>query len=607
MKKLSVLFVALIAVMAFSSSAFAANEVQMTLTSPTITKQGCEKAGSVAFAFDQETQIVVGDWWYIDLPSNVTICEPINYCIVGSNVGTLDVNTSANLAAGEHSGIFSVPSDSLGDNTTSGGGDIYVTTAGPVFCTSVTGGSGTRGAEVIGNVALRVYGVDDRTDGEQTLTGSTGNNMQRILISVVGSPNGLINVNTGFELFVKILDGAAHNTADRPQDSMIIIDQDGDAVDGVGDYGETADAIINPDGLSQAPHVENTLCVNAESYEPQKIFVSYASKLDKFTFTGDAEIAHVGPSVTVTLEACPKLPTTGNIEPASQGGVCAFDYETSNGYCPDFLGNKFLIQADGNGGFGPAGDLYDISAEILTDDVYFNGDLAISLHRDTSDPCSGDIGTPVATGTIYYVNGVRNPAATLPGSTCAIGNDSYINMIATEGGSFTLDEYDTVEVNLPTLVYENPDEIVGTEVQVELTLLRYPCGTVFQGERTIGTFVAVCDIAVDTTLYFPWFPGSQYAGWWGGYAITNFGTGAGQIDLIYRDSNGNQATYTVANVVPGAMWVNDAMTLADLVDANPNAPFDGTLNYSVEAQCGFFARGFMFTGNGTEGVGSVLP
>lgn len=78
-----------------AGAAFAANQVQVTLTSPTIVKSGCEKAGAITFAFDNQSRIKAGDWWYLDLPLNVTLCKSYDY-VIGATTSAAGTGASQN-------------------------------------------------------------------------------------------------------------------------------------------------------------------------------------------------------------------------------------------------------------------------------------------------------------------------------------------------------------------------------------------------------------------------------------------------------------------------------------------------------------------------------
>ena len=67
--------------LAVAATAQAFNSAQVTTTSPAIVKSGCERIGSVTFTFDQGTSLQEGDWFYMDLPANTSICSTIDYMI----------------------------------------------------------------------------------------------------------------------------------------------------------------------------------------------------------------------------------------------------------------------------------------------------------------------------------------------------------------------------------------------------------------------------------------------------------------------------------------------------------------------------------------------
>ena len=77
------LFVILISVFCFFSLGYGFSS-SVTLTAPAINKLGCEKIGSVSITLPPGAILTAGDWWYMDLPTDVTICRDIDYFIVGA-------------------------------------------------------------------------------------------------------------------------------------------------------------------------------------------------------------------------------------------------------------------------------------------------------------------------------------------------------------------------------------------------------------------------------------------------------------------------------------------------------------------------------------------
>ncbi len=608
MKKLFIMITALMAVAIFATSSFASNEVQMTLTSPTIYKAGCEKIGSTTYSFDAGSVISSGDWWYMDLPQNVTLCKSYNFVVAGMNATaypTVQINAGLNpyqnVAFDKNSSIGSLTSGSTGPFSTSGEDGICTADGNIAFL--VKGVKGTR--------RVTIYALTDTTTAT-TLTAGSKSTMQ-----------------------LKLFDGKSWSkTNDTATNTTRIllnrVQVTGDTIYGqVGTTAGTNDEVIGGnasiDAVAGAPYVENTLCSNNEEMETQYLQTSYASKSDKFTFSGDSQIAHVASENAITLKACNEKGAIAYdilLNNTQSAHACWFAYDNvavtanANGnYCETSatvwgaLGQRFLIEA--LNGFGDIDDKYSVSAQITSpsDGVYFSDAPTVKLFKSTDDDCVDDGITPTPTPVFTaYLGGTTLAAAYAP-TTCTIDATKRVTKVAqTAATVFKVDNgavsYDTIMIDMPAFAFGSTLVEAGEAVTVSVSLDRYPCGTIFTGTRTIGTFVTICGaVAGQTTLRYPWLPGTAAAGWWGGYAITNFGTTAGTAILTYRDSNGNTATYTTPSIAANAQWVNSAVTSADLANTVVASPYDPTLNFSVSAACAFTAKGFAFTGNGTEGVG----
>ena len=592
MKKIFVAFTAMVAMVAFSAPAFAKNQVQVTLTSPTIYKAGTEKAGSVTFSFDEGSEITAGDWWYMDLPNNVTLGKSIDYVIGAPNDG--DVPT-VNISAGREKTV--------------------IANAAVVNSVLPTGVAGTQSVNNMSTGPLQISTADANADKDDLALWATTGNMAFQVVGASGerrvaiyalTPDATaskLTLSAGFKLNFKILDGAAYSkTSANATETVILLDKDGDDIYGEVDYSGTADEVIGGDNTANAttglPYVENTLCINAESLSGDLVYVSFASKSDKFSFTGDAQIAHTAAAGSIALAAC-KDATTADIKIEGQGGTCSFDYANGDNYCgDDFDGNRVMIEAT-SGSFGDIDDKYTLTAEIVApaDGVYFTNAATIYGVESDEDKC--DALTHNLTTTDKKYQGTDENPTDWAGTTCTVKDGYRIDKVETTT-AFELDDYNVLVAQFADFAYDSSDVTAGEEVQVKVTLNRYPCGKIFEGTRTIGTFVTSCDSASATTLYFPWFPGSGAAGWWGGFAITNTGSTAGAITLTYYDSKGKSATYTSSSVAARAQFNSADVDMSALTDVDG---FDSTLNYSVSASCGFTARGFAFTGNGLEGVG----
>jgi hypothetical protein len=580
MKKLLVILTALAVVFGVTAAAHAAG-VQNTLTSPTIVKTGCERAGSVTFSFAEGNVINPGDWWYMDLPSTVTICKPLDYVITGGGVnsasgGVVDI---ANATAPTYVNAALLAGGALGIPTIAEGGAAV----GPLSVVD-TGGAAGNMLAAGGNIVLRV---------------TAAVNARRVFIQAYGDNVGAtLTVQSGCAFVIKMLDGALHN-------DFLVLDDEKDLL-----YGDATTA-LNDDLLGPVPSVQNTLCINAESYTGDLVFVSFDSLNSEFTFSGDSQIAHVGAAAQIALAHC-KGDITGNIEIGAQN-ECEFSYEgtnATNNYCTGFDGNYFII--DSSTTFGEVGDLWTLTVTSDTAGVYFSSNSIVVngfIPTDT-DQCDSTQGAAVTAGFTGYTS--TGAATAFPTNSCSVASGARVVKLALVTGTTiaSIHTFDRLRVDLPSFMYDSSIVANGTEVDVTLTLGKYPCGDIWNGTRTIGTFVTDCPAsgsATQTTLMYPFLPAldGSMPGWWGGFTVNNAGTGAGTAVLTFWESDGDTATYTTASIAAGRMWTMAAEDLlAAVTPGAANAGTFGDSNVMVTVVCNF-ARGggFAFTGNGEEGTG----
>lgn len=591
MRKFTVAMVALFAIVAIATSSYASNQVQVTLTSPVITKTGCEKAGAVTFAFDAGSVITVGDYWYMDLPNNVTFCKPIDYVVVRGNgfSGTVRTKTTDMSFAN-----FSLAGMAL---TAVGTTNVGVITGSDAGAT----GTPANSAVTAGNIALRVKAASGQ---------------RRLYVYAIGASGSAnkITVSAGRKFSIKVLDGKEWNALDTTgtltaaSNTLILTDNiDGDGIFGETPTGSTTREIIDATYTAAEPAVENTLCLNASAYTSSDlVYVSFASLSDKFTFTGDSQIAHTGTANPIALKSC-KGNASGDILIGGQN-ACSFTYESAvSGYCSSFTGNKILVNTTST--FGDIDDRFDVVLESTVSGTYFGGDPSLKTYTSSEDQCSAT-GTALSVSWAKYVSGTLY-TGTYPGSTCATTTSNRVSKVRTLGGAFTLNSpVDDLWIDLPTMVYDVTT--AGTLATVKVSLEKYPCGEMFTGNVTLGSYVAACTStsSTATTLRFPFmtaFDGSD-APWWSGFVITNHSAAAGTIVLTFNDVNGNSATYTTGSIAAGGQFNSSLINVSSLTQSTADAGGDfGAAHYSVTAVCNFgSARGFVFMGNGDEGTGYVV-
>lgn len=591
--------IAVVAILfAFGATAHAAYQCTVTLTAPGIIKQDCERVGSITFGFEAGTVITAGDWWYADLPQTVTICDRINYVISGDNVANVLAN-NYDLSAGQETLVLGGAATGIVDDVI-GTGAGGLPTVGPLSV-SAEGGATADNIAISGGGAM-VFQV----------TAAVG--AQRIWVKAYGTAAGVtLTVPAGHTFNITILDGFAYQ-------QNIALDTD-DGTGGAADliYGNAATLVedqipADTDANFPNPHVQNTLCVNAESMTGSDMYVSYDS-LDNFiTFSGDSKIAHVVGTTTITLEAC-KGVTEGDFAYASQGS-CSFTYDDGTGYCAE---DAFATQAEewapgSTGGqllylqsastFGDPGDRYSVTLTINTPGCYFGSTPNSLAGMDTTEAvCDGDAGTAVSAWTTE--NEAGDTGVAYPDSSCSVDQDARVRKVYTN--TFTgIDGYQQLLIRLNDFVYDSSILGYGTEVSLNVTMTKYPCGDIVDEDITIGTFVEECPEGgvTGSTLMFPFFPAmdGSMGSWWGGYAIVNGSGDDGTVDLTFTEATGATATLENVSVPAGQMYFS-ATNAALLATLTAEAGF-GDENMSMVADCSFqMAAGFAFLGNTDEGTG----
>lgn len=582
----------------FAASVQAADSVQVTLTSPTVTGGGCEKIGAVTFDFDAGTILQEGDWFYMDLGSSATFCKSLDYMLVGTTRADNATDfVSHNPLAAVGDGVIVGNDNAMFEAT----GFILPIDAATVVAIPANGSvnvgpyTGKDTSGVAGGAALAVA-----NQGVALHVTATAN-ANRLMIKVLGADllpadNDVdaIQVAAGKVFSVTLGDGKALTT-ELLLDT--VTDLDPTDVEPLEEWGSDSDDTIDAAG-NAVPHVENTFCA---SNIDANLYTSFASLNDFLTFTGDSQIAHMA-SNAITLETCDK--ETLYIEIGEQN-QCEFDYSgNGDGYCDNnFAGSKVYFQASST--LGDPGDAYDVSITSDTNGVYFSAAANVNGFLVTEVPCNDNGTLAIATNEFENVGNTSDVA--WPGNTCSIESKRRVNRIYTEGGDITgIHNYDAMEIALPDMYYDTSIIGDGVESDITITFDKYPCGTIFSDTFTIGTFMTTCPTSAveGTTMLYPFLPAMDGSniGWWGGFTVVNGSTVAGTCALTYTEADGDTGTYTTASVAAGSQVNGPA--LADITPGAGNSGTFGDDNVAVEAVCTFnMAGGFAFTGNGTEGTG----
>jgi hypothetical protein len=573
MKKLSVVLLAMVFAFAMGSTAQAVNLVEVKTTSDPIQLYPCEKSGSITFEFDDGSVLTAGDWWVVDLPFGVTLCSDIDYEIsLGCNRAIL------------------------------GAGNTSSFTRGPI--TLNVGANGTPTGMGTG-IFFRVVGAS----GQQRVTISVHAGRPTVFVPTpaVGSfvvPTG-DDVEEQGTLEIKLFDSLTHPGFIWEFVTVCYIDP------------------IEP--------IDNTMCIDARAITGNTVNVSYDSRIDKFTFTGDNEVAHRIPPPDIACVGC-KLGLVGDVPiQGGQGALCLFDYETpgaAGGYCPAYTGNRLIIQ-NNTGTFATgAAQAFALTAEIVapTDGVYFGGAMTvIGANSATVDltacptgaganpniPPAGVVGLGVGTG---WLTSAMTTAATYDAGTCAVPAASQGVYQSTTGPLGTtvmagLNTINQIWVAFAPFAYQGTIA-AGTTVTVEISLIELPCTTIHTCTVDVGVFVVDCAAAVAPYMFtFPYYPAINDAIWWSGAALSNCG-GADDCTLTFYEQDGDIGTYDVS-IAAGGLWFTLWTTiLGDIVADAGNAGSLGDSPFFVCVNCDDTSgtgtvRGFGMLGDGNQAQGTA--
>lgn len=632
MKKFIIGLITLSFIVCGSGVAMAAFNCEVKTTSEAISADGvsCQKYGSLTFIFDSGTFLAEGDWWYVDLPNNIKVCQKIDFQIA-SLPGNPDWDAVRDGVAGEGVDTRGFLTLKHLDPNAGQGGIIRAVTVN-----AATGA--VTGAAVLSDLRFLV------TAAEQS---------SRLKITVIRNPNvpaaGAPNVfalqitdNTTFQ--IKLMDREDH----RNTGFAGLTDIDGDLI-----YGE-----VLPNGTVEiTTRKDNTLCmITPEIYKIEnggpgvvKSSINSGSNVRGDNFINfnpaDPELAHVAYVPGMTTKVCKEDPGIINIVDIAQGG-CIFDYETSRGYCDqaDIQGlYKFYLAADQA---FQAGFTYSVKLEILVDGK--SGDNGVywildDLNWDTN-------GDGITDETRYYHTAwepfetegalcdknrrnaawfmaVTNHTPALPVgnngldptdptdsaviSTFGTGicDDSnkatVISTIETVYGGALTGKERFLWIDFPSMSFSLAKVSSGQKVSINVTVSSgTTCGSglgAASGTVHIGTFGGCLE---GNNLIYPYFAKQEY-GWWTGLAINNMGEKDGTAKVFYYESDGTEAKINLP-IAKHRMFVNTTDALFTMsgftVVPGTEATLGNSSGYMIICT-DFEADGFAMIGNRNTGEG----
>ncbi len=550
-KKLMMMFAVVMSVFALAGLAFAANNVGVNVTSEPIHYHATsDKGGGFTLTFDEGTTLVEGDQITIDLSFGVTLAKDI------------DIEISPN------------GSKTLWES------DVEIPQSGAPLVES-SDGVVTAGAD---GVYFHIYG-----------TAGT----QRITIDVLGDGDPA----TDNSLEVTDL------TADADTLKLYFLDQTTNA-----DY-DTGGIYIDDDGDDvydvDATVGDNTLCINVSQYDGNTVLASFDSKGDKFTFVpSNPEVAHVVSALNIAFDPC-KGQEPGYIEigdRVTQGtDTCDyFDNETGGGFCSlTHVANKMIISSSAPFDQGQ----YQVKLEILVNGqtgdngVYWSNEHVTADGYDTKDDaCDADVDTTVDLGAPDYelANGDTATPDAPNSDDCDVDSDARAVVLTTPVTNLSLDpSNDYLWIDLPAFNYDLDEINEGDVVSVKVTIIKVPCGTVFEDTWQIGTFG--CPAAgVSNMLLYPYFTQMIGGVYWNGIAIVNLSSSDGTATITVYEADGDVGTVDVP-VKANSMYVG---LLSDLVSQLTQTSGSGSLGDSrcyIIVSTDFNADGFAMMANSATG------
>jgi hypothetical protein len=608
-KTIFTILVALLASFCMVGSAMAANSMTNNSDKPIEPKSTCSQAGSISGIFDINTILHEGDVIRYLLDDGVTVCGNIDYFLVLADWG---IDTLAN---------------GVNDPVQSTNG------AGAGFSTFEIGQAGAAlgNAAIGGASAYQIGFLVQATDGARTVSltvakRQTGAGVGQFAVTAnsvlaTGFTIKYVETMADDKLTVKLFDknnalAFFFEPADRTA-APTIYDDD------IQDAGDAAD---------------NVFCVNTSLFSGSLVHAIPESRpvsnTYQLTFLGDFIVQQLVAAVNYAVSTackdaiCNLIPLVTSVDQlgnnvaatgkfdfgdysAAAASFSTVDRWSSTGYCNppgNTIGNGLLFYKDG--ALFELGDQYQITMTLRVgttadaDKIIFDAAAAETewwTTRGADSNCStsaAPLATPSA-GVWAFVGTPAADLATVTRGTFTIG--------ATElnKGAILLD--------LPAMTMTLANVVAGEKIYLDVAVAKLPCGgSIATATICLGELVATCPtatnavidgiafigdraltdvlhgylgrlyaLAANTTLFFPYAPALDDAGFFTGLSIANTGSGNVILTITLRDANGGTATYTTPTAVnSGTMWVNTLDSLkASLVDGA--TPLDTTQTVTV--------------------------
>jgi len=538
MKRKLIGLLSLVVMMMFATSVFAAQQVEVKVTSEPIAEHAtCEKAGGYTLEFDAGTSINDGDQLTIDLPLNVTLCNDIDIMIPWS---------SAVGAVGDTAAAYATEDDSS---------------------TSATLTSG---------------------DVEFYLTGDAGS--QRVTINVVATAGLTVGTDTGdmftIKFFDQNLDGVfiegavpgVYDAAAKVADNTRCINVSAydnetvsDSLDSAGDFYTFIPS--NP----QVAHV-----VTATGYS---LYSCVKASLNKIMLGTVQPEVQDGPDA---VETC----TYFDFE--SGHGYCSSDSLHPNyliiAATKDMAITDYIVSLE----IMTDGVYFSNDAVVLNS--FANGSVACA----DGTPLGTEVS--LSGGQVTYTNSdgaVKAPYT--GGATCTIPVVNQVVKLVSTSFALDASGAKALRVNVPALLYSLDEVSVGDEVQLKVVLTKAPCGDIIEETFSVGTFGCDNTTpGITRVMSFPYFTAITGDSYWDGFSVVNKSATAGTAVLTIYEADGDVFTASVA-VAANSMQTMLTSSLLPIATQVSGTGTLGDARFYMEVSADFVLDGFAMMANPSTG------
>jgi hypothetical protein len=155
-------------------------------------------------------------------------------------------------------------------------------------------------------------------------------------------------------------------------------------------------------------------------------------------------------------------------------------------------------------------------------------------------------------------------------------------------------------IDIPQLNYDLGLIAQDDEVTVRVTLIKAPCGTIFTGDRLVGTMCAVPEVETVTvnTIVYPYFTAMANDNWWDGFVVTNLSGTSGSFTALVYEQDGDMGAFT-GTIDANGLYQNtlaNALAGASLLVNTGSGVLGDSLCYIIVCT-DFTADGFGFMGS----------